>query len=127
MTKEADYLTADALLSLTGINHAFFTRGGGLSDGIYASLNAGLGSDDDRSNVVENRKRMALALGSAKGDIASPYQIHSPDVILATDIFTEDRPKADGIVTATPGLPIGIVTGLVGGVFFVWLLRRQRA
>ncbi|MFD0916384.1 peptidoglycan editing factor PgeF [Pseudahrensia aquimaris] len=118
MTDQAEFLSADALAAMSGISHAFFTTRGGVSGGIYESLNAGLGSDDDRANVVENRRRMAAALGSERGDIASPYQVHSPDVVVVSDLFTDERPKADGIVTTTPNLPIGIVTADCGPVLF---------
>lgn len=118
MSNTAEFVSADPLVHLNGIKHAFFTNGGGVSSGIYESLNAGLGSDDERSKVIENRKRMAFTLGSQKEDIASPFQVHSPDVVKATDLFGDDRPKADGIVSNVPDLPIGIVTADCGPVLF---------
>ena len=66
---------------LAGIRHAFFTRQGGVSEGIYASLNAGIGSDDDPAKVAENRARMAAALGVGAEYLLTPYQIHSPKVV----------------------------------------------
>ena len=65
------------LASLSGIDHAFFTRSGGVSQGLYRGLNAGLGSQDLRDHVVENRRRMTVELGVAEDRLASPYQIHS--------------------------------------------------
>src|SRR5215467_3983838 len=100
-------LQAPALAALAGVRHAFFTRDGGVSDGIYASLNGGVGSHDDPSHVTENRARMAGHLGVAPGHFLSAYQIHSPQVVIADAPWTSDaRPKADAIVTKTPGLAI---------------------
>ncbi|MEM8750759.1 MAG: peptidoglycan editing factor PgeF [Pseudomonadota bacterium] len=109
---------ASMLVALDGVRHAFFTRGGGVSKGVYEGLNAGLGSGDERSDVVENRARMARYLDIAQPDIASPYQVHSPDCV-ATDVaWLNDRPKADGIVTTTPKNAVGIVTADCGPVLF---------
>lgn len=96
-------LRSDLLSALPGIRHAFFTRAGGVSTGIYASLNAGLGSADDRDAVAENRQRMAAALGGTA--LLSCYQIHSADTVVATEPFPEP-PRADAIVTVTPGLAV---------------------
>ena len=105
-------VTADTL----GVRHGFFTRDGGVSSGIYAGLNCGLGSDDDRSLVVENRARVAAHLGA--DDIASLYQVHSADVVIADDLRRDDKPKADALVTSTPGLAIGILTADCTPVLF---------
>jgi copper oxidase (laccase) domain-containing protein len=83
---ETSSLQAASLQALPGIRHAFFTRGGGVSGGIYASLNGGVGSADDAAHVAENRARMAAALGVDAGSLLTCYQIHSPDVIVT------DRP-----------------------------------
>ena len=89
-----------ALAGLTGIRHAFFTRDGGVSGGVYASLNAGVGSNDAPDNVAENRARMAAALGVAPERFLTCYQIHSPDVVVADAPWSaEARPRADAIVT----------------------------
>ena len=69
-------IEARALAGLTGIRHAFFTRNGGVSPGIYASLNAGVGSNDDPQNVAANRARMAASLGVAPERFLTCYQIH---------------------------------------------------
>ncbi|MEL6752335.1 MAG: peptidoglycan editing factor PgeF [Pseudomonadota bacterium] len=108
-------IQAPELEALPGIRHAFFTRSGGASMGLYDSLNAGLGSGDDRTTVETNRAAMAKALGAQQ--IVSPYQIHSDIVVTAEDIGAE-RPKADGLTSATPGLAIGIVTADCGPVLF---------
>jgi polyphenol oxidase len=110
-------LQAKSLAALAGIRHAFFTREGGVSDGIYASLNGGVGSNDDRARVAENRARMASALGVAPEAFLTAYQIHSPNVVVAEAPWThETRPRADAIVTRVPGLAIGVSTADCGPV-----------
>ena len=102
-----------------GIRHAFFTRDGGVSGGIYASLNGGVGSNDDASHVAENRARMARYLDVAPDNFLSAYQIHSPQVVVAEAPWTNDaRPRADAIVTKTPGLAIGVSTADCGPLLF---------
>src|SRR5947209_13081286 len=99
--------------------HAFFTREGGVSEGIYASLNGGIGSRDAPENVRENRARMATALGVAPTHLVTCYQIHSPDVIVATEPWTrENSPHADAIVTRTSCLAIGVTTADCGPILF---------
>jgi hypothetical protein len=101
------------------IRHAFFTREGGVSEGIYASLNGGIGSKDAPENVKENRARMAAALGVAPTHFVSCYQIHSPNVIVATEPWTrESSPRADAIVTRVAGLAVGVGTADCGPVLF---------
>lgn len=112
-------LKARALSDLPGIHHAFFTREGGVSNGIYASLNGGVGSNDQPLSVAENRARMAAALSVAPGQLITAYQIHSPDVVVAERPWSEsERPRADGIVTRVAGLAIGISTADCGPVLF---------
>src|ERR1044072_7745869 len=83
-------------LSSPNIRHAFFTRTGGVSEGIYESLNGGIGSNDARENVGENRARMAAALGVAATHLVTCFQIHSPNVIVAAQPWTrENSPRAD--------------------------------
>ena len=95
-------------LALPGIRHGFFTREGGVSRGIYASLNCGLGSGDDPALVAENRARVAASLGVTSPQLVTLYQVHGRDVITASEPWTRDAaPKADAIVTSTPGLAIG--------------------
>lgn len=99
------------------VNHGFFTREGGLSSGIYASLNAGLGSGDERSHVVANRSRICAHLGAAF--LATPHQVHSPDVLVISQPWdASSRPVADAVVTLTAGLAIGVLTADCGPVLF---------
>jgi hypothetical protein len=108
---------AQSLAALAGVRHAFFTREGGVSDGIYATLNAGVGSRDDQEHVVENRARMAAALGVAPDALLTPYQIHSANVVVADTPWTPaTRPRADAVVTRTQGLAIGVSTADCGPV-----------
>jgi polyphenol oxidase len=112
-------LLAHTLAQLSGIRHAFFTRAGGVSGGIYASLNAGVGSDDAPANVTENRARMAAAMGVPSERFLTCYQIHSAEVVVAAEPWTADaRPRADAIVTTVPGLAIGVSTADCGPVLF---------
>ncbi len=111
-------ITAEAL-DLPGIRHGFYTRQGGVSDGIYASLNCGVGSEDDRSRVVENRARVARDLGVAADQLATPFQIHSPDVAVVDAVWPVGQgPKADAVVTDRPGLAIGVGTADCGPLLF---------
>lgn len=112
-------LKANALSDLPGVHHAFFTREGGVSNGIYASLNGGVGSNDRPESVTENRARMAAELAVAPGRLITAYQVHSPDVVVAEAPWSEsERPRADGIVTCVAGLAIGISTADCGPVLF---------
>jgi hypothetical protein len=104
-------------LALTGIRHAFFTRAGGVSPGLYASLNGGVGSRDATENVAENRARMATALGIEPHRLLTAFQIHSPQVVIAETPWPADaRPRADAIVTRMRALAIGITTADCGPV-----------
>jgi hypothetical protein len=106
-------------LALTGIRHAFFTRSGGVSGGLYASLNGGTGSKDDAALVAENRARMAAALGVEPRRFLTLYQVHSADVIVAETPWAADaRPRADAIVTKMRALAIGVTTADCGPVLF---------
>lgn len=106
-----------ALEPLSNVRHAFFTREGGVSTGIYASLNGGIGSNDDPANVKENRRRMAEALEASA--LVSCYQIHSAEVVIADAPWTrEDAPRADAIVCKTPSLAIGVSVADCGPVLF---------
>jgi polyphenol oxidase len=110
---------APELSALAGIRHAFFTREGGVSRGLYASLNGGLGSSDDPSSVAENRRRMTEHLGQRPDALVSLHQIHSPDAVVVEQPWGRDgRPRADGMVTKTPGLALGITTADCGPVLF---------
>ncbi len=107
-------------LSLPGIRHAFFTREGGVSAGLYESLNGGVGSHDSAFHVAENRARMAASLGVAPPRFLTAYQVHSPNVVVAeTPWASEARPRADAIVTRRPELAIGVTTADCGPILLV--------
>jgi YfiH family protein len=108
-------LHANTLSALPGITHGFFGRAGGASEGIYGSLNCGPGSDDAPAHVAENRRRVQQALGAAA--LNTLYQIHSPNVVTVTEGWAQG-PQADGMVTATPGIALGILTADCAPVLF---------
>ena len=120
----AGMVQAASLAGLAGIRHAFFTRSGGVSQGIYASLNGGIGSRDAPAHVAQNRARMAATLGVRPERLLTAYQTHSADVVTIDAPFTpeawtpETRPRADAIVTRTRGLAIGATTADCGPVLF---------
>lgn len=95
---------------LDGLRHGFFTRHGGVSTGLYEGLNTGLGSNDDPDAVVENRRRVAAALGGASDDLAACYQIHSSLTRVAEGPWRGDRPEGDAVVTRTPGVICAVLT-----------------
>ncbi|HUW74778.1 MAG TPA: peptidoglycan editing factor PgeF [Methyloceanibacter sp.] len=102
---------APSLAAIDGVGHGFFTRLGGVSEGIYASLNCGPGSNDEAANVSENRARIERALDAEPGKLVSVYQKHTNTAVVAKKPWTKDKiPEADAIVTSTPGLAIGILT-----------------
>ena len=112
-------LQAPTLSALQGIRHAFFTRAGGISEGVYASLNGGISSQDKPANVAENRARMARMLEVSPENFVTAYQVHSPDVVIAKQPWsTNARPRADAIVTRVPRLGIGVTTADCGPVLF---------
>jgi YfiH family protein len=108
-------LQAPSLGKLGRIRHGFFTRSGGVSHGVYATLNGGVGSSDVPDRVAENRARMAAALGVQPQRLLTPYQLHSPDVVVAEQPWTHEyRPRADAIVTRVARLAIGVSTADCG-------------
>ena len=113
-------LGSSLLAAVPGLRHAFFTSEGGVSGGVYQSLNGGLGSLDDAANVAENRRRMAVQMGVAPEHLLNVWQVHSPDAVVATGPWNgAARPKADAIVTRTEGLAIGVTTADCGPILFV--------
>lgn len=110
-----EILTSD---DLRGVRHGFFTRRGGVSTGVYAGLNCGQGSSDQRQAVAINRSRAAEAMGVEPDNLLSLHQHHSADVVVAGDGPWSERPKADGIVTSRPGLALGILTADCAPVLF---------
>jgi YfiH family protein len=111
-------LRASALTGLAGIAHGFFTRQGGVSSGIYESLNCGAGSSDDAAAVKENRARVAEELGVDPSRLITPSQKHSAIAAIANAPWTGGAPEADAVVTATPGLAVGVVTADCAPVLF---------
>ncbi len=101
-----------------GIRHGFFTRRGGVSEGLYRGLNVGLGSDDAREKVEENRRRVSGWFGLAPDRLATVNQVHSPDVVIVDAAYDGTRPKADALVTASPGVILGVLTADCGPVLF---------
>lgn len=95
------------LLALDGIRHAFFTRQGGVSDGIYGSLNVGLGSGDDPGRVLQNRRRAAAQMGVEPARLLTCYQVHSADAVTVEAAWKGSAPHADAVVTAKPGIACG--------------------
>ncbi|MEH3146758.1 MAG: peptidoglycan editing factor PgeF [Methylobacterium frigidaeris] len=110
-------IEAPALAALPGIRHAYFTRRGGVSEGLYASLNGGLGSGDDPAAVAENRRRMTERLGVDPGALASLHQVHSAEAVVVEAPFAE-RPRADAMASRVPGLALGILTADCGPILF---------
>ncbi len=109
-----EVITADAMARM---RHGFFTRRGGASSGLFASLNCGFGSTDRKETVAANRKRVADALGLSPKRLATVHQVHSAKA-LATDTPFHVRPKADAMATATPGLGLAILTADCQPVLF---------
>lgn len=100
-------LSSPLLSALPGVRHAFFTRQGGVSTGIYESLNVGRGSKDEAADVAENRRRAAAWFGAEPGALLTCYQIHSPTVLIADHPWGDERPEGDGVVTGETGLVCG--------------------
>ncbi|WP_300519166.1 peptidoglycan editing factor PgeF [Aliiroseovarius sp.] len=112
-------MTLEAIISdaIGDLRHGFFTRKGGASSGVYAGLNCGAGSDDMAEAVAINRTRVAEAMGVAPEDLIGVHQVHSPDVVVAEGPLG-NKPEADAVVTATPGLALTILTADCGPVLF---------
>jgi YfiH family protein len=99
-------LKSTLLEKVPGVRHAFFTRHGGVSTGVYDSLNVGVGSKDDPEAVQENRARAAAELGVGLSHLLTCYQVHS-NIAVTADAPFAGRPEADAVVTQTPGLVCG--------------------
>ncbi|TVR09473.1 MAG: peptidoglycan editing factor PgeF [Salinarimonadaceae bacterium] len=103
-----------------GVSHAFFTREGGRSNGLYASLNGGLGSADEPVRIIENRALMARTLGVTPKRFLSLKQVHSQDVVVVEEPWDDGaRPTADAMVSARPGIALAIATADCAPVLFV--------
>ncbi len=104
---------------LPGISHGFFGRGGGVSKGKYSSLNTGRGSGDNPAHIAENRKRVARAMGTSSTHLLSNHQIHSTQVVVVEKPWTAGaEPKADAMVTRTPGLALSALSADCSPVLF---------
>ena len=102
---------------LAGVTHGFFTRAGGASSGVFQGLNCGFGSSDQHEIVALNRARVAEAMGGTPAQLAGVTQIHSATVVTLTEA-PADKPDADAMVTATPGLILSILTADCQPVLF---------
>lgn len=100
------------------INYGFFSRQGGVSEGIYEGLNCGIGSNDKPDNIKENRKRVAEKMETDPENLIGAYQVHSNKVITVDKPFKEERPKADALVTTTPGLALTVLTADCAPILF---------
>jgi YfiH family protein len=109
-----EILTADAL---SDTRHGFFTRAGGASSGVFSGLNCGAGSSDQSEIVAINRARVADAMSAPATHLMGVHQIHSADVITVTQPGS-DKPKADALVTSTPGLVLSVLTADCEPVLF---------
>lgn len=106
---DMDFLTSN-VLQLAGISHGFFTRQGGVSAGLYASLNCAFGSEDINGNVTENRQRIAACLGTDGARVCTNSQVHGTEVTRVQDLWDQGQaPAADALVTATPGFALSIL------------------
>jgi YfiH family protein len=109
-----EILTSDCLAPL---RHGFFTRRGGASSGVFQGLNCGFGSSDQKDIVAINRTRVATAMGVAADHLAGVHQVHSANVVTLSGPQTE-KPRADALVTATPGLALSVLTADCQPVLF---------
>lgn len=108
-----EIITSDVL---RGVRHGFFTRKGGASSGVFAGLNCGAGSSDQAEIVATNRARVAQAMEAER--LEGVHQVHSTDVSILTGPQESPAPKADGLVTATPGLVLSVLTADCQPVLF---------
>ncbi|HWT99142.1 MAG TPA: peptidoglycan editing factor PgeF [Terriglobales bacterium] len=112
-------IEAAELSGLTNIRHGFMTRGGGVSAGIYATLNCGIGSWDATDAVLENRGRAVAKIGMAPASLVTAYQVHSAKAVVVEQPWARDAaPQVDGMVTAKPGVTLGILTADCAPVLF---------
>lgn len=118
VTPDRAMFCASTLESCDGIRHGFFTRQGGVSRGIYGSLNCGLGSRDDAENVRQNRALVAYTLGVPPECLLTLYQIHSATAVIVDRPWNGEAPEADALVTRTPGLAISALTADCAPILF---------
>jgi YfiH family protein len=104
-------ITLGALNELPAIRHGFFTREGGVSTGLYTSKKCGFGSDDDPAAVAENRRRCMARFDQSVERLVTLYQIHSAEAVVVDKPWAPgEAPRADALVTAVPGIVLGILT-----------------
>lgn len=115
MSDAMRFALQSGLLGGGGVRHAFFTRQGGVSTGLYDSLNGGAGSRDDADRVARNRAMMAEGLGISPDRFLLPHLVHSPDCLIVEGPFAGERPKCDALVTRQRRLALG-VTGADCGI-----------
>ncbi|MHA1568219.1 MAG: peptidoglycan editing factor PgeF [Alphaproteobacteria bacterium] len=119
MTDKLEPIRATALSGQPGLQHGFFTRRGGVSEGLFASLNCGFGSGDDAARVAINRGRVADAAGVEKDALVTASQMHGGSVALVSRPWAkDDSPRADGMVTTEPDMALGILTADCAPVLF---------
>ncbi len=106
------------LAQISGVEHGFYGRAGGVSTGIYESLNAGTGSNDVVQNVAENRRRIAIDIGVTADRLMSAYQVHSAEALMVDKPFGAERPKADALVTRCPSIAATILTADCAPILF---------
>lgn len=112
-------ITLGAFNDIEFVRHAFFTRQGGVSEGIYASLNCGLGSGDAAEAVRENRARAMASLDLDGDALTTLYQVHGKTVVeLDAPLPKDSRPQADALVTKTPGVALGVLAADCAPVLF---------
>jgi hypothetical protein len=111
-------------LAAPGIRHGFFTRTGGVSTGLYASLNVGGGSRDERARVAENRARAAAAFDVPGAALVTAYQVHSATAVAVAGPWPAEPPQADGLATDRPGVVLGILTADCAPILLVDPERR---
>ena len=112
-------LQSEVLSEARNVSHGFYGREGGVSDGLFASLNCGYGSNDEREHVRENRSRVALDLAVAEDRLLTVYQIHSSEAVIVSSPWArEDAPKADGMATNIKGIALGVLAADCAPVLF---------
>jgi len=110
---------SSALADIPSVRHGFFTREGGVSEGLYAGLNCGLGSRDAAGRVLENRARVVRYLGGAASEVVTLYQVHSATALWVDHpLSRQGLPRADAVVTTVPGLVVGVLTADCTPVLF---------
>lgn len=111
-------LLASDLGRIEGVSHGFFTREGGVSEGLYGSLNCAYSSGDKAEHVRENRARVAASLGIAPESIVTLKQVHSAKAVKVTGLWDGEAPEADALVTDQPGIGIAVLTADCAPVLF---------